>query len=221
METDDSPSVRNQDVVDHGQDSEEIFQIIDETGQGFGFDLTPEVLARPLLIGTSALFGVGMLAGIPIGIAMGRSEENNKRVSAESAKKARVKPTLDGVKFAASAFGLGTLLCAGMGVSAFYALKFYYDVESFEEFGHIMRNVVSERRVWIESSISPTLASVRSTAAENLPGPMQRLQHRFVQSTFGQWVKGQVQSSINIVEDDEATAQSGSRFSKTDNVESS
>lgn len=202
------------------ESSEEFFQIIDETGEGFGFDLTPEALARPLLIGTSALFGVGMLAGIPIGIAMGRSEESDKGVSSASAKKARARPTLDGVKFAASAFGLGTLLCAGMGVSAFYAIKSYYEVDSFEQFGYVMRHDVSDRRVWIEKNISPVLSSVRCAATENLPEPVRRLQNFFGQSRFGRWIKENVQSSVTIIEDEESS-QKDLKFNTIDNAESS
>lgn len=205
--------------ADNNANSEELFQIIDESGEGFGFDLTPEALARPLLLGTSALFGVGILAGIPIGIAMGRSEEPSKRVSSGAAKGAQVKPTLDGVKFAASAFGLGTLLCAGIGVSAFYAVKTYYDVDSFEEFGQIMQHVVSDRRIWIEKRVSPILGSVRSAATENLPEPVQRLQHRFGESRFGRWIKDNVQSSVNIVSEEELSRRD-LKFNKIDSAES-
>lgn len=206
--------------ADNDANSEELFQIIDESGEGFGFDLTPEALARPLLLGTSALFSVGILAGIPIGIAMGRSEEPSKRVSNGAAKSAQVKPTLDGVKFAASAFGLGTLLCAGIGVSAFYAVKTYYDVDSFEEFGQIMRHVVSDRRIWLEKRINPFLSSVRFTATENLPTPVERLQLRFGESRFGRWIKDNVQSSVNIVADEELS-QKDLKFNKIDSAESS
>lgn len=178
-------------------ESEELFQIIDESGEGFGFDLTPEVLARPLAIGTASLFGIGMLAGIPLGLAMGRSEDTGKGIKGGT----RVKPSMEGVKFAATTFGLGTLLCASMGAVGFYTIKSYYQVESFEEFGRVMRKAVPERRSEMESSLSPVLDTVRKSAGDNLPVPMHRLRERFSNSRFGNWIKRQVASSVTIIED--------------------
>lgn len=86
---------------------DELFQIIDESGEGLGFDLTPETLAKPFAIGAASLFTLGMMAGIPFGLALGRSQE-----AKGSSKK--VAPTMGGVKFAATTFGLGTLLCSMM-----------------------------------------------------------------------------------------------------------
>lgn len=196
-------SKNNINASENSEGSQELFQIIDESGEGFGFDLTPDALARPLLLGTASLFGVGMLVGIPFGIAMGRTDEPGKRLSLSSGNTARVKPTLDGVKFAASSFGLGTLLCAAMGLTAFYGIKSYYDVETFEEFGHIMRRTVPDKRAQIELSLSPLLRSVRTSASENLPAPVQRWRDRFGDSKFGRWLKGHIESSVNLVDDNE------------------
>lgn len=178
----------------------ELFQIVDESGEGFGFELTPQALARPLAIGTASLFAVGMLAGIPVGIAMGRSDET--RGSASSSNKRAARPTLGGVKFAASAFGLGTLLCASMGVAAVYAVRTYYAVDTFDEFGRVMRQAVPARRKEMEENLSPLLDKVRKNASDNLPGPVQRLQQQYSDSRLGRWLRRQVDSSLTIVSDD-------------------
>lgn len=177
--------------------SGELFQIIDESGKGLGFDLTPSALAKPMLIGSASLFGVGMLAGVPLGIAMGRAEETGKKLKGVT----RVRPSLDGIKFAATSFGLGTLLCATMGVGAFYGTKWHYQVETFEQFGNIMRKTVPARRADMEKSLSPVLNSVRQSAGDNLPVPMLRLREYFKSSRLGRWIKHQVDTSVNITND--------------------
>lgn len=184
---------------DPGKDvsSEELFQIIDETGEGFGFDLTPSSLAKPMLVGSATLFGIGMLAGVPLGIAMGRAEETGKKLKGS----ARVQPSLSGVKFAAASLGLGTLLCATLGVATFHTMKWYYQVETFEQFGNIMRETVPARRANMEKSLSPVLNTVRQSAGDNLPAPMLRFRERFENSRFGRWVKSQVDASITITND--------------------
>lgn len=187
-------------------DADGFFNVIDESGEGFGFDLTPENLFRPILIGTASLFGVGMLTGIPIGIAMGRSsEESNTRTTTIASKQGTKPPpraSFEGLKFAATTFGLGSLLCASMGVAGFYAVKTYYGVDSFEQFGHIMRSdVVPNRRKQMEDRLLPLLRSVRQTAGDTLPGPVRRLQKRFEGSRFGRWIKKQVDESVNIIPD--------------------
>lgn len=176
----------------------ELFQIIDESGEGFGFDLTPSVLARPLAIGTLSLFGVGMLTGIPMGLAMGRSEETGKKIKGGT----RVKPSLEGLKFAASTFGLGSLLCTSIGIAGFYAIKSYYAVDSFEQFGHIMRESVPVKYSEIESTLSPVLRKVRKSAGDTLPAPMYRLRDRFANSRLGRYIQTQVESSVTILDDD-------------------
>lgn len=176
---------------------EELFQIIDETGEGFGFDLTPQTLMRPIAIGTSALFGVGMLAGIPLGVAMGRAQENDRR----GVKGGKPRPTMAGLKFAASTFGLGTLLCGAMGVAGFYGLKWYYEAETFEDFGKAMKKSLPARRREIEVGLQPILDKVRNSAGGSLPGPMRRLQDRFHQSRLGIWMKEQVDASVTMMND--------------------
>lgn len=182
-------SAREEQPSDPGK---ELFQIIDETGEGFGFELTPEVLIRPLAIGGGALFGVGMLAGIPFGIAMGRAQESDSK----SIKGGKARPTLDGVKFAATTFGLGTILCGAIGVAGFYGLKWYYQAETFEDFGKAMKQAVPIRRQEIESGLRPVLDRVRSSAGMALPGPMRRMQERFHESRLGTWLKDQVALSV-------------------------
>lgn len=171
----------------------ELFQIIDETGEGFGFDITPEALAKPLAIAAASLFSIGMLAGVPLGLAMGRVDNDAKR---SGVKKAR--PTLDGLKFAASTFGLGTLLCGAMGVAGFYGITWHYEVDSFEEFGHIMRDRVPRGRGVMERGLGPALDVLKRNAGDNLPGPMKRMQERFHTSKFGKWMKEQIDSSITL-----------------------
>lgn len=173
------------------QASEELFQIIDETGEGFGFEITPEVLAKPLVIGSSTLFGVGMLAGVPLGLALGRTQEQ---------KGAKIRPSFEGLRFAATTFGLGSLLCGVFGVAGFYGIKSYYKVDSFEEFGRAMRNAVPERRRQMESGLRPMLDVVRKNAGDNLPEPAQRLRKRFGETRIGKWIKEQVEISATIPE---------------------
>lgn len=181
--------------------SEELFQIIDETGEGFGFDITPETLAKPLAIGTGVIFSVGMLAGIPFGLALGRSDD-----SAKGVKGARVRPTMAGVKFAASSFGLGTLLCTAFGITSFYAIKNYYDVETFEEFGEVMRRAVPARRSEIESGLSPILDVVRRNAGDNLPEPARRMREHFAQTRIGRWIKRNIDLSAVVETDSNVTS---------------
>lgn len=186
-----SSSQTSQTLPDGGRDdSGELFQIIDETGEGFGFDLTPEALAKPLAIGAAALFSVGMLAGVPFGLVLGRAQEDSKR--------GKIKPSMAGLRFAATTFGLGTLLCASFGATAFYGVRRYYRVDSFQEFGRIMRRDVPLTRHKIENGLGPVLETVRKSAGENLPEPMQRLQTKFLESGMGKWIKDQVDESVII-----------------------
>ncbi|GAB0494708.1 hypothetical protein MMPV_006004 [Pyropia vietnamensis] len=50
-----------------------LFTIIDESGEGWGFELTPSTVAKPLALLGGFLFAVGAMAGVPAGIALGRS----------------------------------------------------------------------------------------------------------------------------------------------------
>lgn len=179
---------------DQSLKDEELFAIIDETGEGFGFELTPEVLAKPLAIGTCALFGLGMMAGVPFGLAMGRSHEGKGK----GLKAAKVRPSLEGFKFAATTFGLGTLLCGAMGLAGFYGIKSYYDVETFEEFGNVMKQAMPIKRHQMEAGLKPVLDKVRQNAGDSLPGPMRRLQERFLQSRLGLWIKDHVDVSVAV-----------------------
>lgn len=176
----------------------ELFAIIDETGEGFGFEMTPEALAKPLAIGASALFSLGMLAGIPFGLVMGRSQEGDGK----GFKAGKARPSLDGLKFAATTFGLGSLLCGSMGVVGFYGIKRYYNVETFEEFGNVMKQTVPIRRREMETGLKPVLDRVRQNAGDSLPGPMRRMQERFLGSRFGNWIKEQVDFSVVITDDE-------------------
>lgn len=187
-----------EDSVKQDTRDEELFAIIDETGEGFGFDLTPGVLAKPLAIGSSALFGVGMMAGVPFGLVMGRSQEGD---GSKGVKTGKARPTLSGLKFAATTFGLGTLLCGAMGIAGFYGIKRYYDVETFEEFGSVMKQAMPVKRLQMETGLKPVLDRVRKNAGDSLPGPMRRLQERFLGSRFGIWIKEQVDFSVVIVDE--------------------
>ncbi|KAI0565004.1 hypothetical protein FGB62_22g130 [Gracilaria domingensis] len=190
---------------------DELFQIIDESGEGLGFDLTPEALAKPFAIGAASVFSLGMLAGVPMGLVMGRSQES-KGTSRQ------VRPSLDGVKFAATTFGLGTLLCGAMGVASFYGLKSFYEVESFEEFGLVMREVVPQRRAEMETSLGPVLKFIRRNAGDNLPGPMKRLREKFLQSRLGVWIKEQV--DISVIGENQQNTSSDKQFPEQDRSQS-
>lgn len=175
--------------TDESKSDDELIVIIDETGEGFQFDFTPEAMAKPLGIGTASLFSLGMLSGIPFGLAMGRTQEA-KRVTK------KVVPTLDGLKFAAGSFGLGTLMCGAMGAAAFYGIKTYYEVDSFQEFGEAMRKSVPERREKLESGFGPMLNFIRRNATENLPRPVVALRDRFRNSSCGKWIREQIAESV-------------------------
>jgi len=185
---------------DASTDNEELFAIIDETGEGFGFEITPEALMKPIAIASSVLFGVGMLAGVPLGVAMGRADDGDGK----GVKGKKAKPTMGGLKFAATTFGLGTLLCGAMGTAGFYAVKWHYGVESFEEFGVVMKEVIPMRRRNMESNLAPVLDVVRKNAGDSLPAPMRRLQERFQESRFGTWMRDKVDFST-IIEDETDT----------------
>lgn len=161
----------------------ELFAIIDETGEGWGFDLNPETMARPIAIATGSLFGLGMLAGIPAGIAVGRSQVG------KDSKAGPVKPTMAGVLFATRAFLYGTLLCSAFGVAGFYGLKWYYDADTFEQFGARMRSAVPKRRQEMETGLGPVVSFIRSQASNSLPGPIQKVRERFQNSRAGVWMR--------------------------------
>lgn len=60
-------------LVADADDEPGLFAIIDETGEGWGFELTPSTVAKPLAILGGVLFAVGAMAGVPAGLALGRS----------------------------------------------------------------------------------------------------------------------------------------------------
>jgi len=194
----------------NGEDTE-LFQIIDETGEGWGFDLTPATVRRPLAAVSATLLGIGMLAGIPAGIWAGRvqlsTERSNGDININSGINGRkvVKPTMEGVFFAAKAFAYGTALCGAFGYATFNLVKWYYQVDSFEEFGRVMRDVVPEHRDGMESGLSPAITRIRSYARENLPAPLANARVKFEQSRPGIWFRQRVAdaSSLIIIEDDQ------------------
>ena len=168
--------------------NQELFQIIDETGEGWGFDLTPETMVRPMLIATGSLFGMGMLAGIPAGLAVGRAQLGSDSPAAQK----QVKPTLGGFLFATRAFLYGTMLCGAFGVAGMYGLKWYFQADSFEEFGTAMRNVVPKRREEMEKGLDPVISRIRARASASLPEPVRRLQERFRRSSTGVWIRSRL-----------------------------
>lgn len=168
-------------VDEQGGGSEEFFQIIDETGEGWGFDLDPQTVANPLAGICATLFGFGMLAGIPAGLWAGRAQL--------STDKKPIRPSVGGFMFAARAFIAGTALCGAFGVSGFYAIKWYYDADSFEEFGRMMRETAPLRKAELEKGFGPAISYVRRLAAEKLPEPLARARTKFQESKAGIWVR--------------------------------
>jgi hypothetical protein len=188
----------------HGPDrppglEEELFTVIDETGEGWGFDLEPATVIKPLAIASAALFGFGMLAGIPAGLALGQTEE---APSPENRGKTNHRPTPAGAFFALRAFTYGTLLCGTCGAAAAYATAYYYDAWTWHDFGAVMRRVVPKKRDAIDNRLSPLLDRMRRGATENLPGPMNRARDRFGESRIGMYIKHQIESAVTVPDDE-------------------
>jgi hypothetical protein len=179
---------------DHG---EELFAIIDETGEGWGFDLDPATVMKPLAITSAALFGFGMLAGIPAGLALGRSEE---AAGPEHLGKPKPRPTVGSALFAFRAFLYGTLLCGTCGAAAAYATAYYYDVWTWRDFGAVMRRVVPKRRESIDNALSPLLNRMRRSASETLPGPMNTARDRFGDSRLGIYIRGRIEKAVTVTD---------------------
>ncbi len=93
-------------------------------------------------------------------------------------------------------FFYGTMLCGAMGVAGFYGLKWYYDVDSFEEFGQAMRQAVPRRRREIETGLGPLLSRIRSRASDSLPGPIVKMREKFQQSRTGIWMRSRFELDI-------------------------
>lgn len=165
---------------------EELFTIIDETGEGWGFDLEPSVVAKPLAAVSGALFGFGMLAGIPAGIALGRAQDPS-----ESGKKTR--PTAGGAFMAFRAFVYGTMLCGAMGAAGAYAAAWYFDAWTWKDFGIAMRGVAPGVQRDIESAVNPVLNPIRRGASEGLPAPAAEARDRFGESRIGKYIKQQIE----------------------------
>lgn len=189
-------------VTAEGEDSPFEFVIIDESGEGWGFDLNPDTVARPLAMASLGLFTVGALAGIPAGLALGRSAD-------DSGGKNKPRPTLSGALFALRAFATGTALCAGLGAGVAYATAWRYDAWTWREFGAVMRDVVPKKREEIEGAVGPLLGSVRGAAADGLPGPTARAKDRFGESRIGQYIRAQIEEATRDLpeenESDDAT----------------
>jgi hypothetical protein len=177
---------------------EELFSVIDETGEGWGFDLEPATVIKPLAITSAALFGFGLLAGIPAGLALGQTEEAH---GPGNRGRAKLRPTPAGAFFALRAFTYGTLLCGTCGAAAAYATAYYYDAWTWQDFGSVMRRVVPQRRDAIDSTLSPLLNRMRRGASENLPGPMNRARDRFGESRIGIYIRHQIESAVTIPDD--------------------
>lgn len=191
-----TPSVPPQDATatssaDSGADEDVDFEfaIIDESGEGWGFDLDPETVARPLAMASLGLFTAGALAGVPAGLALGRTAND------DSGGKNKPRPTLGGALFALRAFVAGTALCAGAGAAAAYATAWKYDAWTWREFGAVMRDVVPKKREEIEGTVGPLLGSVRGAAADGLPGPTARAKDRFGESRIGQYIRAQIEEA--------------------------
>jgi hypothetical protein len=179
---------------DHG---EELFAIIDETGEGWGFDLDPGTVMKPLAITSAALFGFGILAGIPAGLALGRSED---AAGPEHLGKPKPRPTVGSALFALRAFLYGTLLCGTCGAAAAYATAYYYDVWTWRDFGAVMRRVVPKRRESIDNALSPLLNRMRRSASETLPGPMNTARDRFGDSRLGIYIRGGIEKAVTVTD---------------------
>jgi hypothetical protein len=183
-------------------DDGEIFSIVDEAGEGWGFDLDPATVVRPLAITSVMLFSLGMLAGIPAGITLGRSEEAS---SATPNMGKNIKPTASCVWLAFRAFAYGTILCGACGAAATYATANYYDAWTWDEFGRVMRDVVPGKRETMEKSIAPWLEPVRVAAAGRLPGPVSHMKDRFCESRLGIYVRTRVENAAAAAVDDDVT----------------
>lgn len=168
------------------------FAIIDESGEGWGFDLDPDTVARPLAMVSLGLFTAGALAGVPAGLALGRTAND------DSGGKNKPRPTLGGALFALRAFVAGTALCAGAGAAAAYVVAWKYDAWTWSEFGAVMRDVVPKKRDDIEGAVGPLLGSVRGAAADGLPGPTARAKDRFGESRIGQYIRTQIEEATQV-----------------------
>lgn len=215
-----------------------LFSIIDESGEGWGFELTPSTVAKPLALLGGVLFAVGAMAGVPAGIALGRSaaaaEDNavappptpaglaGRRggggvtpsppavVASAGAKPSAARAELSGVLFAAKAFGLGTLLCMTGGAAAVYATHWSLGVNSIEDFAAVMREAVPRRREALEDTLAPVVGGLRGAAGGALPPVFDRARDRFQASGVGRWVRTHLESAVTIVDaDEEGTAGEG------------
>jgi hypothetical protein len=182
---------------------EELFQIIDESGEGWGFELEPATVIKPLAMASAALFGFGMLAGIPAGIAIGQIEEGPASSNRSGRK---LKPTAGGVFFAFRAFVYGTLLCGAFGATAAYATAYYYDTWTWKDFGDAMRVVVPKRRLALENAVTPWLEALRRGASERLPEPISRARDRFGDSRVGIYIKNKIERSTEVEVDTSAVS---------------
>lgn len=167
--------------------SEELVAIMDETGEGWGFDLDPKTVAKPFALISGGLFAIGLLAGVPAGIALGRSEESSGRKN--------LKPTAGGMWLATKAFAYGTLLCGAMGAAATYATAYYYDAWTWEEFGTAMRNIVPRKKQKLEQQCSPFLNVLRNGATDSLLGPTSRAKEWLSQTSLGNYIRSRIDES--------------------------
>lgn len=185
-----SPTAASAEESTFSVDDESPFElsIIDESGEGWGFELDPETIARPLAMTSLGLFSVGALAGIPAGLALGRTAD-------DSGGKNKPRPTLGGALFAVRAFAAGTALCGAVGAAAAYATAWHYDAWTWTDFGAVMRDVVPRRMDTIEGAVGPLLGSVRKGATDGLPGPTARAKDRFAESRIGKYIRAQIEEA--------------------------
>lgn len=167
--------------------------IIDESGTGF--DLSPSAVAGPLAATAGTLFALGIFAGVPAGIAMGRAGEDGKN--------AKLRPSMGGAFFALRAFAYGTALCGATGAAAVYATAWYCDAWTWQDFGGVMRRVVPGTKGRMEDRLRPVLDRVRDGAESGLPGPVGKARDRFGDSFVGKYIKGKIENATTGLDEGE------------------
>lgn len=149
-------------------------------------------VALPLGLVCGVMFGVGIAAGVPLGMGAARAEEKDGKRPRVEVTRAQM---ADGAKWAARAFGYGTLLCAAMGVAGVLTVRRVYEVDSIEGFGQRMREVLPARRRAIEEKAEPVVEAVKRVAGETLPGWFCKQRDAFMGSRFGAWMRRRVEES--------------------------
>uniref|UniRef100_A0A7S0ZLF0 Transmembrane protein 242 n=1 Tax=Timspurckia oligopyrenoides TaxID=708627 RepID=A0A7S0ZLF0_9RHOD len=178
-----------------GRTEEEPFQIQIEAPADFNVDeaFSPSRMAAPLLFVSGGLFMIGLMGGIPAGLAYGRAamdDDDKKLGKTKKSKdsKGSIKGDItgasskSGLRFAVLSFLYGTALCGAFGCAMVYGVHKYYEVNSIEEFVEKMRVVIPQKRKNLQNSIDPILNSIRNTATNTFPNIVNSLTLSFQSS---------------------------------------